>query len=106
MHGDRFVEGTQTAKHIFLGKEARFPTGPFRLAAKYNVPISFATAFREKGKHYHFYAMLPVYVKNPGSIKKRKEEIYNSTENYLSELEKMIKQYPLQWFNYYGFWDK
>ncbi len=105
MHGDRFVEGALTANHIFLGKEAKFPTGPFRLAAKYGVPISFATAFREKSKHYHFYAMLPIYVKNPGSLKKRKEEINKSMKVYLSELEKMIKKYPLQWFNYYQFWE-
>lgn len=105
MHGDRFVEGAQTAEHKFLGEDALFPTGPFRLAAKYGVPISFATAFREKGKHYHFYAMLPIYIKNPGSLQKRKKEIYNSTEKYLTELEKMIKKYPLQWFNYYQFWE-
>lgn len=105
MHGDRFIEGAQTAKHKFLGEDALFPTGPFRLAAKYNVPISFATAFREKGRHYHFFAMKPIYVKNPGSLKKRKEEINKSMKVYLSELEKMIKKYPLQWFNYYQFWE-
>lgn len=105
MHGDRFVEGAQVEKHKFIGEYAKFPTGPFRLAAKYGVPISFATAFREKGKHYHFFAMKPIYIKNPGNIKKRKEEIFKSTELYLSELEKMIKKYPLQWFNYYQFWE-
>lgn len=105
MHGDRFVEGAQTVKHKFLGENALFPSGPFRLAAKYNVPISFATAFREKGRHYHFFAMKPIYVKNPGSLKQRKEEINKSIKIYLSELEIMIKKYPLQWFNYYQFWE-
>lgn len=105
MHGDRYVKGAQTVKHKFLGKNALFPTGPFRLAAKYNVPISFATAFREKGRHYHFYAMKPIYVKNPGNLKQRKEEINKSIKIYLSELEVMIKKYPYQWFNYYQFWD-
>ena len=104
MHGDRFVEGAQTVKHKFLGEDALFPSGPFRLAAKYNVPISFATAFRERGRHYHFFAMKPIYVKNPGNLKQRKEEINKSIKKYLSELEIMIKQYPLQWFNYYQFW--
>jgi len=105
MHGDRFVEGAQTIKQKFLGEYALFPSGPFRLAAKYNVPISFATAFREKNRHYHFFAMKPIYVQNPGNLKKRKEEINKSMKVYLSELEKMIKKYPMQWFNYYQFWE-
>ena len=105
MHGDRYTEGVDTFEHEFLGKNAKFPSGPFHLAAKFGVPISFATAFREKKKHYHFYAMKPVYIDYPGNIKKRKEEIYNKSKIYIEELEKMIKKYPLQWFNYYQFWE-
>ncbi|NOZ35893.1 MAG: lipid A biosynthesis acyltransferase [Chlorobi bacterium] len=105
MHGDRFTEGSDVFNHIFLGKEAKFPSGPFHLAAKYGVPISFATAFREKNKHYHFYAMKPFYVDYPGNIKKRKEEIYNKSKIYVSDLEKMLRKYPTQWFNFYNFWE-
>lgn len=105
MHGDRYTESVDTFEHDFLGEKAKFPSGPFHLAAKFGVPISFATAFREKNKHYHFYAMKPVYIDYPGNIKKRKEEIYNKSKKYIQELEKMIKKYPLQWFNYYQFWD-
>jgi predicted LPLAT superfamily acyltransferase len=25
---------------------------------------------------------------------------------YVEALEGMLKQYPLQWFNYYSFWDE
>ncbi len=54
MHGDRFIDGASTIEHEFFGKKAKFPSGPFHLAAKYGVPFSFASAFREPGKHYHF----------------------------------------------------
>lgn len=104
MHGDRYTDGVKTIEHTFLGEKAKFPEGPFKLAAKYSVPLSFATAFREKPRHYHFYAMPEIYIEYPGSIKKRKEEIQNKSMIYIKELEKIIKEYPLQWFNYYNFW--
>lgn len=105
IHGDRYTEGVNTFKHEFLGEKASFPSGPFHLAAKFGVPISFATAFRERKKHYHFYAMKPFFIDYPGNIKRRNEEIYNKSKIYIKELEKMIKRYPLQWFNYYQFWE-
>jgi predicted LPLAT superfamily acyltransferase len=104
MHGDRYTEGTSTFEHEFLGEKANFPSGPYHLAAKFGVPITFATAFREKNKHYHFYAMPPITIDYPGDIMKRKEEIYNKSKIYIKELERMIRKYPLQWFNYYPFW--
>lgn len=104
MHGDRYKQGADIIEHEFLGENAKFPSGPFHLAAKYGVPISFATAFREKKRHYHFIAMKTVNVNYPGNIKKRKEEIYEKSKIYIKELEKIIKNYPVQWFNFYNFW--
>ncbi len=104
MHGDRFTPGTKTIEHLFLGEKAKFPVGPFHLAAKYSVPLSFATAFREKGKHYHFFAMQPIWLDYPGSVQKRNEEIFKKSKIYIEELEKMIRKYPVQWFNFYNFW--
>ncbi len=106
MHGDRYTEGVDTISHHFLGAEAKFPSGPYHLAAKYSVPITFATAFRERNKHYRFYAMEPIYVDYPGDIKKRKEEIFNKSKRYINELEQAVRKYPKQWFNYYPFWEK
>jgi predicted LPLAT superfamily acyltransferase len=104
MHGDRFREGVDTITHTFLGKQAKFPSGPYHLAAKFGVPVSFATAFREKNRHYRFYAMKPVYIDYPGNIKARKKEICEKSKLYIEDLEKMVRKYPLQWFNYYDFW--
>ncbi|NPA68992.1 MAG: lysophospholipid acyltransferase family protein [Chlorobi bacterium] len=104
MHGDRFTEGADTVEHEFLGEKAKFASGPFHLAAKYGVPVSFATAFREKNRHYHFYALNPIHVEYPGNIKKRKREIFEKSHIYVKELEKMLRKYPEQWFNFYNFW--
>jgi predicted LPLAT superfamily acyltransferase len=105
MHGDRFMDSANFEEFDFLGKKAKFPTGPFHLAAKYSVPFTFATAFKEKKLHYHFFAAKAQYVKYPGNIAERKIEIKKSMQNYVSQLEETIKKYPIQWFNYYNFWN-
>ena len=104
MHGDRFMDDNATIEHAFLGEPAKFPAGPFHLASRYGVPLSFATAFRQSGRRYVFYAMQPFYVKKKANIKDRKIEILNQSKLYVQALENKIKEYPLQWFNYYNFW--
>ncbi len=105
MNGDRYIDGNKTITCKFLGKEAKFPTGPFHLAIKYRVPVFYAFAFKETKKHYHFYATQPKTYKNPGNIKKRNQIIKSIIKDYIFELENKIKKYPNQWFNYYQFWE-
>lgn len=100
MHADRFVEGNRTAKKEFLGNLASFPQGPFVLATRFNVPVSFVFAMKESKLHYHFFASRPknylVKDKNSASDEMMKE--------FVSELEQKVKHYPSQWYNYYDFW--
>ena len=56
MHADRFLEGNKTLTANFLGEQARFPMGPFLLASKFKVPVSFVFAVKESNLHYHFFA--------------------------------------------------
>ena len=104
MHGDRFVENSKTLTCSFMGRNARFPYGPFYLAVKFNTPVSFTYAMKESTKHYHFYAT-PLYT-IPESITEanREEAIMSLLNEYVKETEKIVKKYPLQWFNYYDFW--
>ena len=104
LHGDRFVEGSKTVLCNFLGKEAYFPTGPFYLAAKFNVPVSFVFAMKETKNHYHFYGSSLRQFEYPANLKKRNEVLTGIVNDYILELEKIIKKYPDQWFNYYMFW--
>ena len=100
MHADRFIEGNKTMMAHFLGEPARFPMGPFLLAAKFKVPVSFVFAVKESKLHYHFFAS---QIKDySGSAKEVvMQEMLN---DYAMEMEKKLKQYPEQWFNYYNFW--
>ncbi len=100
MHADRYVEGNKTNSAVFLGKRADFPSGPFILAARFNVPVSYVFAFKETASHYHLYASDPV---NYAAEEKkgREEKILN---DFVAEMTKRTGQYPLQWFNYFDFW--
>ena len=100
MHADRFIEGNKTLTTPFIGAPARFPAGPFVLAATFKVPVSFVFACKEKGQHYHFFASAPQIMANLP----RQEAMQAMLADFASAMEEKAKQYPEQWFNYYNFW--
>lgn len=105
IHGDRFLPGSKKMKAEFLGIEAFFPTGPFYMAMKFNVPVSFVFAMKEGSKGYHFYASPPQYFQQEGLQEKRDQTILSIIKSYICEVEKTVRKYPEQWFNYYNFWE-
>jgi len=100
MHADRYLEGVKTLEAIFLGKKAKFPAGPFILAQKFKVPVSFVFAMKESNLHYHFYSS-PVKEYTEDSNITIPQQILN---HFVQEMESKIKLYPEQWYNYYNFW--
>lgn len=104
MHGDRFIPGNKTHECQFFGRPANFPLGPYYLAAQFDVPVCFVSTMKETNTHYHFYSTPPIHMP-AGSKKDRNRLVAEMAEQYASELEKMVKKYPLQWFNYYNFWE-
>ena len=72
---------------------------PFVLASTFKVPVSFVFAMKEGLKHYHFFA-------SPGkTYTQGKADIPNMVNDYCFRMEVMIKRYPLQWHNYFPFWE-
>jgi predicted LPLAT superfamily acyltransferase len=104
LHGDRFVPGSKTLSCDFLGEKARFPTGPFYLAMKYGVPVSFVFAMKECSRHYHFYATPPLLYSQQASPSGRDNMLKQIIGDYIEAMEKKVREYPYQWFNYYNFW--
>ncbi len=104
IHGDRFVQGSKTIEMEFLNAKAEFPVGPFYLASKYQLPVSFVFALKSSKSSYHFYATSAKTYPLTGSIQKRNEIIQQIVNDFIKELEKTVKKYPEQWFNYYDFW--
>ena len=104
LHGDRFIEDTNTVEMDFMQKKADFPIGPFLLSIKFRKPIIFAFAMKESKDHYHFYASKPIYNKKRTNLEDLNTKTIFLIENYIQSLESMIKKHPEQWFNYYKFW--
>jgi len=105
MNGDRFIEGNKVYSVDFMGHQAKFPAGPFSIAAKFNVPVTFAFAIKETRTHYHFYATPPRMVGIFKTIAQRETCMRNIVQDYANELASKLHTYPLQWFNYYPFWN-
>lgn len=106
MHGDRFLGNAPTLKTSFMGKDAQFPQGPFLLAAKFGVPLSFVYSLKETNKHYHFYSSPFKQVERSRGELKSNNNSKILLESYIKETEKIVKKYPYQWFNFYPFWEK
>lgn len=95
--GDRYFEGSKYLEADLLGKSAKFPAGPFLIASRLGVPVVYVYVMKEKNLQYHLYARVAKNIKNRDS-----QGLLNS---YVQNLETMIRKYPLQWFNYFDFWD-
>jgi predicted LPLAT superfamily acyltransferase len=67
------------------------------IASRLGVPVVYVYVMKEKNLHYHLYARVAENFK-----KRDSQGILNS---YVQNLESMLKRYPLQWFNYFDFWD-
>jgi len=95
--GDRYFEGTKSLSEKILGQEANFPAGPFLIASRLKVPVVFVYVMKEQNLHYHLYAREAV-------VKHRDEK--GLLKAYIESLESMLAKYPLQWFNYFDFWNQ
>ncbi len=102
LHADRFLEGNKTVTKPFLGAPARFPAGPFQLAAGFNVPVSIVFAMKESSFHYHFFGS-DLLKKTDDETKSAFSERLSTT--FVTQLEEKVMMYPEQWFNYYNFWN-
>ena len=95
IHADRSLKDSKCFEIPFFNRSAKFPMGPFILAEKFNVPITFVYGLKKNNFHYDLYAseLLP---KNLNAK--------NIAEEYVSYMEKIILKYPTQWFNFYKFY--
>ncbi len=104
MHGDRYREGAKTFTANFFGSPAKFPAGPFILAAKFGVPLCIVFAVKTGKFSYEFSTLKPIQVARVRGEKDLEKVCTDLLQKYVNELENMVKAYPHQWFNYYDFW--
>jgi len=61
---------------------------------------------KQTPKHYYFYASEPVINEYPNNLSERKKIISNLLIDYVSQVEKIVRRFPDQWFNFYDFWEE
>ncbi|HZX41094.1 MAG TPA: hypothetical protein VFE93_04595, partial [Myxococcaceae bacterium] len=103
VHGDRPMGG-QVIAVPFLGREARFPVGPFLLAAVSGAPLIATFSLQVGPAAYRFFANEPQRL-NFTAGQSREAQLRVWVEQYVAALESLVRQYPYQWFNFYAFWD-
>ncbi len=102
--GDRLnSKETKSIKVSFLGGEAEFPVGPWIMASLLNVPVCIVHTVIVDGKRR-------LYMTELGRItigrKSRKDDLEKYIIAYAKVLEDLLLQAPLDWFNFYDFWNE
>ncbi|MFT4681748.1 MAG: putative LPLAT superfamily acyltransferase [Flavobacteriales bacterium] len=95
LHADRYKEGGRVFKRDFCGKPAKFPEGPFMLAAKIAAPRVFVQAIKTGTFTYTYKSSEQI----EGKV--TPEELMNK---YVDWMEQLLMEYPEQWYNFYDFW--
>ncbi len=98
---DRVYGSPKKVKCEFLGQEAYFPLGPFRLAVQMNVPVVALFMMKDNSKKYHAY-ILPVEADAIDPNLAKRAELLAC--EFVRNCEQILRKYPRQWFNFYDFW--
>jgi predicted LPLAT superfamily acyltransferase len=107
MLADRTLPGpSQRSKTVtlpFLGAPARFPDGPFRLAAMLRRKLVFMAGLYRGGRRYELrFAELADFA--GVATENRDAAISAALERYVATLESLCREAPYNWFNFYDFW--
>jgi predicted LPLAT superfamily acyltransferase len=100
---DRAVGPDQFITLPFLGSPARFPTGPFRMAAMLKHPVYFMSGLYRGGNRYdmHFELLTDYSEHSPTD---RDAAVRDVLVKYVTALEHHCKSAPYNWFNFFDFW--
>jgi len=99
---DRIFGSPRTLSCQLLGATAQLPLGPFALATQREVRVIAIFVMKEATYRYKVY-ICPV---EADPLLKRNERTAALAQAYTAELEKILRKYPEQWYNYYDFWGK
>ena len=102
MPADRINGSKKCIELDFLGAKAKFPLGPFSVATMRGLDVLAVNVMQDSLTSYKIYVTPLLY--DTGAT--RQEQIKQLSEAYVAELEKRVRQYPEQWYNYFEFWQE
>ena len=98
---DRYMGDARTIECEFFSRKAKFPMGPFSVATMRGLNVLAINVMKEGAKKYHIYITELPYDKSAS----RKQQLTSLSSAYVAELERILRKYPSQWYNFYDFWN-
>lgn len=103
--GDRVpLTGSRTANVNFLGKPAAFPQGPWLLAGLLQCPVNLIHCLKIDSRYQVI--IEPFAERLQWKRSERDAVIRHWTQRYADQLAQRCLEAPLQWFNFYPFWNE
>lgn len=103
--GDRTpVHSRQRVAEVeFLGEPTQFPQGPYVMAHVLDCPVYVMFCLSEGGRYCLYMEPFAERIKLPR--KDRQRHLQSLAQRYARVLESYCLRQPLQWFNFYDFWE-
>lgn len=103
--GDRIPVANEKETLVldFLGAPARFPIGPYMLASIFRCPLLALFCTRREGVHH--IDIFPIAETVTLPRRDRQASALRLARSYVDLLEAQCRAAPLQWFNFFPFWD-
>ena len=104
--GDRVPinTGDNICSATFFGEAANFPIGPYVLAKLLGCPVYLLHCFRTQGQYHLGMELFENEISTPR--RNRRRSYNNEVQKFATALERQVIREPLQWFNFYNFWDE
>jgi predicted LPLAT superfamily acyltransferase len=102
--GDRSFGGADV-RVPFLGDPARFPIGPYLLAAVSGAPIFQTFVVRERIGHYRFFSSPAKFIPRE-VLRAGNDALLPHATEYAERLAEVARKYPFQWYNIFPFWEE
>ncbi|MES1161857.1 MAG: acyl-CoA synthetase, partial [Rhizobacter sp.] len=101
-------ERSRTLTLPFLGQDAHFSDGPFRLAAMLRRPLYFMAGLYEGDNRYElrFVELADFSPDAPSGGLDTDQRVRAAVERYVALLASLCVERPYNWFNFYDFWSQ
>jgi len=104
MYADRNFGSPRTVKVEMLGAGAQIPAVPFSIAVMRDIPVV-AVFSLKKGLKSYFVRLVRLDTPEMSAMGKE-ARIQALADAYSKAVDEILRQWPLQWFNFYEFWDE
>lgn len=86
----------------FLGSQANFAQGPFIMASLLACPVFTLFSIKEQGRYHLYFEPFAERIKLRRGQREQSIQMY--AQQFAQVLERFCQKAPLQWFNFYFYW--